>query len=126
MRFLVDECFPQRLVLALRDKGHDVSWASQVCRSQPDEIVLAIATKEDRIVITEDKDFGNLTVRDGHPAVGIVISQVDRFPGGIAEAIDTLCDRIESLGASLIGSITVVEPERVRQRALPPKGPAEG
>lgn len=120
MRFLVDECFPARLVLVLRNNGHDVSWANEVCRSQPDEVVLAIATSEGRIVITEDKDFGNLTVRDGHPAVGVVISQVDRFPGGIEEAIGALCDHVESLGSSLIGSLTVIEPERVRQRALPP------
>lgn len=124
MRFLVDECFPERLVTALRGNGHDVTWASQVCRSQPDEVVLAIATREGRIVITEDKDYGDLTVRDGHPAVGIVISQVDRFPGGIREAIDVLCERIESLGSSLIGAVTVIELERVRQRALPPIEPA--
>lgn len=86
------------------------------------EVVLAMATSEGRIVITEDKDFGNLTVRDGHPAVGIIIAQVDRFPGGIVEAVDALCDRIESLGSSLIGSVTVIEPERVRQRALPVLG----
>jgi predicted nuclease of predicted toxin-antitoxin system len=122
VRFLVDECFPVRLVQALRDKGHDVSWGSQVCRSRPDDFVLALATREGRIVITEDKDFGNLTVRDGLPAVGVVISQVDRFSGGIDDAINALIDRIETLGASLVGTITVVEPDRIRQRALPENG----
>ena len=120
MRFLVDECFPERLVLALRAKGHDVSWASEVCRSSTDEFVLATATKQKRIVITEDKDFGNLTVRDLHPAVGIVISQVDRFPGKFLDVMDQLCDRIDRLGSSLAGAVTIIEPDRVRQRALPP------
>lgn len=106
------------LVRALRDQGHDVTWAGQVCRSQPDEAVLDLATREERIVITEDKDFGNLAIRDGRPALGIVISQVDRFPGGISEAIRALCDRIAALGTSLVGALTVIEPERVRQRRL--------
>jgi predicted nuclease of predicted toxin-antitoxin system len=125
VRFLVDECFPERLVRALRDRGHDVSWGSEVCRSKPDDFVLALALKEVRIVITEDKGFGSLTIRDGLPAVGVVISQVDRFPGGVDEAITALFDRIETLGANLVGTITVVEPDRIRQRTLPERGSSE-
>lgn len=118
MRFLVDECFPKQLVRSLRELGHDVTWGSEVCRSQPDELVLQLATAQGRIVITEDKDFSDLTIRDGVPAIGIVITQVDRFPGGIVEAVEALCQSIEALGQSLVGSVTVIELGRVRQRAL--------
>ncbi len=121
MRFLVDECLPERLILALRAKGHDVVWASEICRSQPDEIVLKTATDDGRIVITEDRDFGNLTIRHGLPAVGIVIADIDSFHGGISHAIPILCERVDALGTSLIGKLTVIEEHRIRQRQLSAK-----
>ena len=119
MRFLVDECFPKRFVTALRDKGHDVTWAGEVCRSEIDSVVLALATSENRIVITEDQDYGNLALRDGCPAVGVVIARTDQFIGGLPEVIEAVCLRVNSLGTSLLGTITIIEPGRIRQRTLP-------
>ena len=119
MRFLVDECFPRRMVVALRQSGHDVTWAREVCAGDEDVDVLARATHEDRIVIPEDRDFGDLTVRDHNPAIGIVIAHAARFPGGLPEAIQALCHTIDELGSTLAGVLTVIEPGRVRQRSLP-------
>ena len=118
MLFLVDECFPRRLVLALRRTGHDVVWAREICAGDDDVLVLARATREGRVVITEDRDFGDLTMRDQHPAVGIVIAHAARFPGGLPDAISALCQAILDLDSSLVGTLTVIEPGRVRQRAL--------
>jgi hypothetical protein len=118
LRFLVDQCFPKRLVVGLRDRGHDVSWATEVCDSEEDESVLAMAASEDRIVITEDKGFGRLAVRDRHGTTGVVIAIAGEFPGGIDEAVDAVCSKIDALGGGLIGFVTRVEPSRVRQHAL--------
>ena len=118
MRFLVDECFPRRMVVALRQSGHDVTWARKICAGDEDLEVLARATRENRIVITEARDYGDLTVRDHHPAIGIVIAHAQRFPGVLPEATQALCRSIDTLGATLIGALTVIEPGRVRQRAL--------
>ena len=118
MRFLVDECFPKSLVTALIDRGHDVVWATDICKSEDDRHVLAIATTDDRIVITEDKDFGDLTIRDGYVAVGIILAHAERYPGGITSAVETLCSQIDALGSSLEGTLTVLTPDRIRQRAL--------
>lgn len=123
MNFLVDECFPFRLVQALRGRGHDVAWASEVCRSEPDEIVLAFATSESRIVITEDRDFGKLTLHHGHAACGIVILYANLFSGGITEATKAAVDAIEASESKLLGALTTVEPGRIRQRPLLKKQP---
>lgn len=119
MRLLVDECFPKRLVIVLRTSGHDVVWASEVCRSAPDDEVLVLATADDRIVVTEDRDYGTLVLRDGHKTIGIIIVHSSEFTGGILHCMDLVCSRISELGDRLLGQLTTIEPNRVRQRRLP-------
>ena len=118
MLLLVDECFPERLVRALEHRGHDVTWATLVCRSAIDESVLSLATTEGRIVITEDRDFGTLIYRYGLAAVGVVIVHGSELPGGITESGDQIADQIDTLKDSLAGFLTTLEPGRVRQRSL--------
>jgi Domain of unknown function (DUF5615) len=115
---LVDECFPKSLVLELRQLGHDVTWASIVCRSEPDTGVLALATAEGRLVVTEDRDFGTLVVRDGLPTVGIVIVHGSDFIGGITECAADIARLIDQLADGLPGNLTTISPGRVRQRPL--------
>ena len=118
MRLLVDECFPKSLVRALEQLGHDVTWASVVCQSKPDAAVLALATAEGRLVVTEDRDFGTLVVRDGLPTVGIVIVHGSEFFGGITECAVDMAKLIDQLAAGLPGVLTTISPGRVRQRPL--------
>ncbi len=121
MLLLVDECFPKSVVRGLQQRGHDVTWASLVCRSAVDELVLARATAEGRVVITEDRDFGTLVVRDGMPATGIVVVHASEFGGGIKDAAEDICDQIDRLGGTLVGSLTTISPGRVRQPLLEPR-----
>jgi hypothetical protein len=121
MLFLVDECFPKGVVRGLQQRGHDVAWATLVCRSAVDELVLARATAEGRVVITEDRDFGTLVFRDALPAIGIVVVHGSEFVGGIKDAAAAVCDQIDRLGDTLVGSLTTISPGRVRQRLLEPR-----
>ena len=121
MLFLVDECLPRRLCSQLAQLGHDVTYASDDCRSADDEVLLALATSQCRIMVTEDRDFGTLTMRFGHPSVGVVIAHVQDFPGDIDSVVDLVTKSIHDLGTALLGYLTTVEPGRVRQRALPGK-----
>jgi predicted nuclease of predicted toxin-antitoxin system len=115
---LVDECFPKSLVLALRHLGHNVTWASIVCQSEPDIGVLALATAQGRLVVTEDRDFGTLVVRDGLPTAGIVIVHGSDFVGGILECATDIAQLINQLADGLPGKLTTISPGRVRQRPL--------
>ena len=64
MRFLLDENVDYRLVSFLLKRGYDVtSVAKDYLYGVADEDVLAMATQEHRILITNDKDFGELIVR---------------------------------------------------------------
>jgi predicted nuclease of predicted toxin-antitoxin system len=59
MRFLADECCDFAAVRALRAHGHDVLAASEFQGWSVDKDLLDLALAENRILLTEDKDFAN-------------------------------------------------------------------
>jgi len=63
MRWLVDECVDAELVKQLRHRGHDVVYVAADGSGSTDARVLQRAREEDRILLTEDKDFGDLVFR---------------------------------------------------------------
>ena len=70
MRILANENFPGEAIEALRSRGHDVAWVRTDAPGSSDEEVIARATREGRLLITFDKDFGALAFRSGlsaHP-----------------------------------------------------------
>ena len=119
MRLLVDECLVRALVDELRNRGHDVAWVRDVSPGADDETVLARANAEGRIIVSEDRDFSDLTMKQGMPAVGILRVRMSGFPNSAAEISARVASEIERLEARLLGHVTVIEPSRVRQRALP-------
>ena len=74
MKFLLDQNVEARVAVFLKDQGHD---ATRIGRDYPaglpDEEVLAIAHREQRILLTNDKDFGDLIVLRQLPHVGVVL-----------------------------------------------------
>jgi predicted nuclease of predicted toxin-antitoxin system len=73
MRFLVDECTGPVVAQWLRSQGHDVFSVYDDAQGADDESILRLACSEDRIVITCDKDFGELVFRDELPHEGVVL-----------------------------------------------------
>jgi predicted nuclease of predicted toxin-antitoxin system len=81
VKFLLDEGLPFRLAAFLENDGHDVT----VCgRDHPqaldDRDILAIAFAEQRIVLTNDKDFGDLVFRDHQPHSGVLLFRLGYVP----------------------------------------------
>lgn len=72
MKLLVDACAGRRLVAHLLRAGHDVVFVGDWHKDPGDDEILGIAHAEQRVIITRDKDFGTLAVRDKHPNCGIV------------------------------------------------------
>jgi predicted nuclease of predicted toxin-antitoxin system len=60
MRFLANENFPGAAVAALEAAGHDVVWVRMTVPGATDPEVLARAAREERVLLTFDKDFGEL------------------------------------------------------------------
>ena len=64
-RLLADENVPGPAIAALRQAGHDVAWMHEDAPRTPDLEVLKRAQGEKRVVVTFDKDFGELAFRLG-------------------------------------------------------------
>jgi predicted nuclease of predicted toxin-antitoxin system len=60
MRFLANENFPGSAVAALKAGGHDVVWVRIAAPGAADREVLTWAAREERVLLTFDKDFGEL------------------------------------------------------------------
>lgn len=118
MRFLADENFPLPSAHLLSAAGHDVVAVSPETPGLPDEIVLARAVREGRILLTFDRDYGDLLYfRGSQPPEGIVYF---RFaPSSPEEPAEYLLSLLDQLGSSLPGTFIVAERDRVRQRLLP-------
>src|SRR5258708_6648609 len=112
MRFLVDECTGPAVAQWLRERNHEVFSVSDEAPGLKDQDILAKAVQENWIVITNDKDFGDLVFRDGLPHRGIIVLRLDneRLPHKIA-ALERLLD---SHGEDLIGHFTVVRESLIR------------
>lgn len=116
MRFLLDECCDASLAVDLRSAGHDVVYASETMPSAVDEVILQRAYTEGRVLITEDKDFGELVYRLRLPARGIVLL---RFEIGEEELKShRLSQLLSADGYRLTGSFVVLESDKARFRPL--------
>jgi predicted nuclease of predicted toxin-antitoxin system len=120
LRLLANENMPGEAVAALRQEGHDVAWVTNDAPGSSDEVVLARAQAEERIVLTFDKDFGELAFRSGLPALcGIILFRIETENPSRATAIITAALRSRSDWAA---SFTVVEEDRIRMTPLPVAG----
>jgi predicted nuclease of predicted toxin-antitoxin system len=77
MRFLVDECTGSRVATWLAENGHEVFSVYDEARGSTDDEVLAKACEESWILITNDKDFGELVFRERRPHHGVVFLRLE-------------------------------------------------
>lgn len=81
MRYLADENMSAAVVAGLRAAGHDVAFVAEDSPSIPDDSVLARAVRENRVLITYDKDYGKLVFVDRQPAdSGIILFRFRDMP----------------------------------------------
>ena len=118
MTFLADEKFPRPAVDALRKAGRDVLSIAKECPGISDEEVGALCALQQRILLTFDKDFGELVFRRGLSAgSGVVLF---RFTPESPEAAAELASGLVESKADLSGSFCVVTSDRIRVRPLKP------
>jgi predicted nuclease of predicted toxin-antitoxin system len=77
MRFVVDECTGTAVAKWLRAQQHDVFSVFEQARGASDDEILAKAAAEDRVLITNDKDFGEKVFRDRAAHKGVIFLRLD-------------------------------------------------
>ncbi len=97
MRFVVDECTGPAVASWLRSRGHDVVSIYDDAPRMLDDDILPLAVREDRIVVTNDKDFGDLVFAKGMTHRGVILLRLtnERAPSKIA-ALARVLDAYES------------------------------
>ena len=80
MKWLADENIDRQIVDALRDLGNEVIYVAETTPSVTDEHVLAMATRESALLLTADKDFGELVYRQGRASFGVILLRLSGMP----------------------------------------------
>ena len=116
MRFLANENFPGDAVDVMRAASHDVVWIRTDAPGMTDPDILSWAMRETRILLTFDKDFGELAWHHHLPATcGIILFRLPMpSPGTVGRM---LADRIAERN-DWAGHFSVIEPGRVRMRPM--------
>lgn len=117
MRLLVDENCDISVVKTLRAAGHDVVAVAEISPRAEDSLVVEMALRDDRVVVTEDKDFGQLVFAAGRGSAGVLLL---RYPARMRKILATEVARIaEEYGPRLLGGFAVASPGRLRISRLP-------
>jgi predicted nuclease of predicted toxin-antitoxin system len=112
MRFLADESCDFAVVHALRRAGYDVLSVSESSPRAEDSEVIGLALSEERILLTEDKDFGRLVFSHGQETLGVIFL---RFPTFARKQISRdVLNLVKQHGERLIRSFITVQPGRIR------------
>jgi len=117
VELVADESCTGPLIRALREAGHDVIAIAESATGASDEAVIARALSERRVLITEDRDFGELVYARGQSSAGVVFV---KFPSRARRAKPAAgVEALAKLGARLRDGFTVIEPGRVRLARRP-------
>lgn len=114
MDFIADECVDGHVIKALAEAGHVVRSIRDTDPGSTDEQVLMIAHGRACILITEDKDFGDLVFARNAEHTGVVLIRLDGFPppGKVARVMMAIGHHIQELP----GAFTVIDKNKVRIR----------
>lgn len=116
IKFIVDESVDFPVVAYLREKGFDTSSVAENSPSLEDAEILKTAFKENRILITNDKDFGNLVFKENSKSKGIMLLRLwDQTSKAKVQILEKV---LKEYGDRLSGSFVVVAENKLRIRKL--------
>lgn len=114
MNFIADESVDRQIVARMRLDGHVVRYVAEMLPGIPDDSVLALANEQSSVLLTADKDFGEMVFRQGRFTFGILLVRLGGLsPDRKAEVVSTVVDRH---GAELSDAFGVLTPTSLRIR----------
>jgi predicted nuclease of predicted toxin-antitoxin system len=116
LKFLADENLDWQIVERLRQDGHLVWYVAEMEPGISDDVVLDLANQEEAILLTSDKDFGELVFRLRRIASGVVLIRLAGL--SIIRKAEIVAHAINQHNAELLGAFTVITPTAIRIRRL--------
>jgi predicted nuclease of predicted toxin-antitoxin system len=114
VRFLADESVDGPIVERLRGEGHDVAYIAEMDPGLPDDAVLALSRQTGAILVTTDRDFGELVFRQGRLHAGVLLVRLPGLPAGTKASL--VAAEVRQHAAELSGSFSVLSPGAFRVR----------
>lgn len=115
LAFIADEGVEKEIVSALRER-YDVLYVAETMPAAKDEAILTEAVRIGKILITLDKDFGELVFRDGNVHSGVILCRVQSL--ALKEAVELVVGTIAKYGQDLWSAFTVIQPRNIRIRKM--------
>lgn len=114
MNLMADECVDRQIVDRLRGEGHEVLYVTEMDPSIPDDTVLERANQKNALLLTTDKDFGELVFRQNRISAGVLLLRL----AGLSqiEKAKIVSSAIRDHSNELPQSFAVVSPGMVRIR----------
>ena len=81
LKFLIDVGVGKKVELFLREQGHDIKTVRTIDPQMPDEEIIHLASLEDRMIITMDKDFGELVYHSAMKHHGVLLLRLEDATG---------------------------------------------
>jgi predicted nuclease of predicted toxin-antitoxin system len=116
MDLIADENVPRPLIERLRADGHAVVAISETAAGIPDTSVIAASNARGYVLITHDRDFGDLAIGQGLHITGVILLETERLSPKVQ--VERVAGCLADPCAVWTGQFTVIEPARIRQRAL--------
>jgi predicted nuclease of predicted toxin-antitoxin system len=115
MKLSADESVDEPVVARLRQEGYDVDFATESAPGTADDRLLSEANRRGAILLTADKDFGELVFRLGQIHSGVVLIRL----AGLSNATkgDLVAAAFRDHGPQMNGAFSVISPANVRIRA---------
>lgn len=114
MKWVADENIDRQVVAALRALGHEVAYIAEIDPAAGDPDILRLAKTMSALLLTADKDFGDIVYRLKHATDGVVLLRLHGMdPDHKAELLSAV---VEEHGDELLGAFTVVTEDKVRIR----------
>lgn len=115
MNFIADESVDRQIVETLRADGHELLYIAEVSPTISDDAVFDKANESQALLLTADKDFGEIVYRDGRLSSNGVI--LIRLAGlSVKGKSDVVKSAIDRDGSKMNGAFTVITPGSVRIR----------
>lgn len=114
MNILADEGVDRPIVKRLRQSGHSVQYVAEMSPGITDDKVLELANQSSALLITIDKDFGELVFRQGRVSSGVMLIRLAGLPA--EQKATVVVATVDRYLAELLGSFSVVTSKAVRIR----------
>lgn len=114
MNFLADEGIDKHIVDRLRQDGHNVVYIAEEAPGITDDVILDMANQQFALLLTRDKDFGELVYRLNRVTQGVILARLD---GVLSETKANIVSiAVTTHGLEMVNAFTVISPGNIRIR----------